>query len=228
MSNFFITELCDRNRAMLNLEKGLNLYHLLRQTVLLKVPGDVVELGCYRGLTAILLQKTLQSLNSKKQLHLYDSFEGLPEKSELDLVDSDKHMRKCDFKDNRRVGKGWFAVGEEELKANFAEYEVPLPAIHKGWFSDTLPEALPEQIAFAHLDGDFYESILHGLEAIYPRMQTGGVIVLDDYCDVEITGKQSSLPGVKRACDAFFADKPERVEVLAAGRCYQAVVSVGA
>ena len=47
---------------MLTVEQAVNLYHLLCQVVLLDVPGEVVELGCYEGTTAILLQTTLDRL----------------------------------------------------------------------------------------------------------------------------------------------------------------------
>ncbi|MCH7641610.1 hypothetical protein IID22_05445, partial [Patescibacteria group bacterium] len=42
-----------------SIEQGMNIYHLLVQTILLKIPGDVVELGCFDGTTSILMQKTL-------------------------------------------------------------------------------------------------------------------------------------------------------------------------
>ena len=220
-----VTKSCDRNRTMMDMEKGINLYHLLRQTLLLGIEGDVVELGCYRGLTAALIRETLNRFGSRKALHVYDSFEGLPDKSDHDLVDSDAQMRRCDYLDNKRLGAGWFASPQEALEKTFQERGLELPVIHKGWFSETLPGQLPEKISFAHLDGDFYDSTLQGLEAVYPRLVPGGVIVIDDYCDVKVHKRQNSLPGVKRACDVFFADKPEEVEILPTTRQYQACVT---
>ena len=222
MNNYFIVELYEKNRSMINMECALNLYHLLSQTLLLEIPGDLVECGTYRGLTAVMLQKTLDAHHSKKALHLFDSFEGLPEKTEKDLVESPENMRMCDYKDNRRVGKGWFQSPEEVVKQNFLDFNVKQPYIHKGWFNKTLPLHLPDSISFAHLDGDFYSSTIDALKNIYPRMSRGAIAILDDYCDPEIHGRKSSLPGVKVACDDFFADKPENVEVLAAGTAYHA------
>ena len=53
----------------------------------LLVEGDFVELGCYRGDTSLLLAELLVEKSVEKpvkKLWIYDSFEGLPEKSEED------------------------------------------------------------------------------------------------------------------------------------------------
>ena len=221
--NRFLLEIHARNRSMMSMEKMLNAYHLLSQTLLLEVPGAVVELGCYRGLTAVLLQKTLDCHGSQKELSVYDSFEGLPDRDQEDLVPSSERMRSCDYQDNKRVGKGWFKASEEELLSLFDEFQTKAPHIHPGWFQDTLPDQLPNVIAFAHIDADLYQSTLDALEAIYARLSPGAVVLLDDYCDPDQHDKLSALPGVKRACDAFFKDKPEKIEVLVSGKnAYQA------
>ncbi|MGM0439773.1 MAG: TylF/MycF/NovP-related O-methyltransferase [Chlamydiota bacterium] len=91
MDNYFIKDIYEKNRSMLSFEGALNLHYLLAQTLLLDVAGDVVEVGCYRGLTAILIQKTLEAYVSSKRLHVYDSFDGLPNKTVEDLVESAEH-----------------------------------------------------------------------------------------------------------------------------------------
>ena len=37
------------------------------------------------------------------------------------------------------------------------------------------------EIALLRLDTDWYESTLHELEHLYPRLGRGGVIIIDDY-----------------------------------------------
>jgi len=187
---------------MTSLEQAINIYHLLEQTLVFEILGDVVELGCYEGTTAMLLRKTLDGSGSDKLLHVYDSFEGLPEESEFD----------------GDIAKGgMLATTREAFVENFQSRGLQLPEIHAGWFKDTLPTELPEQISFAHLDGDFYSSILESLEYVYPRLSKGAVVVVDDYCDPDVLEVNNFLPGVKQACDEFFADKPEEVKVLVAG-----------
>ena len=57
--------------------------------------------------------------------------------------------------------------------------------LHKGLFQDTWPKAMKtiEQIAFAHIDCDWYEPVKFCLNAIADRIAPGGAIVMDDYND---------------------------------------------
>lgn len=218
MENYFIETLFEKNRSMQTREQMLNLYYLLRET--LPLQGEVVELGTYRGLTAILLQKTLRQASSLKKLHVYDSFQGLPEKRGEDLVASEKQMRRSDFLDNRRVNKGWFSSPIEILKEQFSSFKEPLPEIHAGFFEETLPQELPPFISFAHLDADFYSSTKIALEAIIPRMVKGSILVVDDYCDLSVHPRQNTFPGVKQACDEVFK---EPLAILCGGNKVHAV-----
>ncbi len=59
------------------------------------------------------------------------------------------------------------------------------PEIHPGCFFETLPHELPEKISFAYLDSDFYDPILLSLEAIYPKLSKGAIVIIDDYCEKE-------------------------------------------
>lgn len=192
---------------MTSREQASNLYHLLRSTVVAKVPGDVVELGCHEGLTAVLLQKALDEQGSDKRLHVFDSFAGLPPSTSEDFRDG-----------SPATAAGALAVSEESVRRTFARFGVRAPEIHKGWFDDTLPTGLPAKVAFAHLDGDLYSSTMTGLREVYPRLSPGSVVVLDDYHDPSaLPSRWSLFPGVKQACDEFLADKPERVIPLVAG-----------
>jgi O-methyltransferase len=189
--------------GMLSREQAINIYHLLRQVVALEVPGDVVELGCYEGITSILIQKTLNHLKSPKALHVYDSFAGLPNQTAEDK--------------GGRFHGGMLGTTKANFLTNFTRLGVKPPHIHEGWFKDTLPQQLPDKICFAHLDGDFYASIMESLQAVYPRLSPGAIVIIDDYCAPELLNVHNILPGVKRACDDFLRDKPEKVQVLLAG-----------
>ena len=57
-------------------------YIIKAATSCLETRGDFVELGCYKGDTSLLLAEILK--DSEKKLWIYDSFEGLPEKSSSD------------------------------------------------------------------------------------------------------------------------------------------------
>lgn len=189
--------------VMTCVEQRINMYHLVTQVLVYDVPGEIVELGCNKGQSTVLFRKIMDHYNKGKELHVYDSFEGLPEAKP---EDGDTKFR-----------KGEMAVGEEALLANFKMIDAEPPIIHKGWFNDILPTGLPDKIAFAHLDGDFYDSIRVSLEHVYPRLSKGAVCLIDDYSDPDVYDGWNELPGVKKACDEYLKDKLEQVSVLYAG-----------
>ena len=160
----------------------------------LDVSGDFVEMGCYKGDTSFLLAEILKG--STKKLWLYDSFEGLPEKSE-----EDKSVLGICFRG------GELFVTKREVKERFLRAGLPVPIIKKGWFSELTPEDFPERIAFAFLDGDFYESIRDSLELVVPKMDENGIIIVHDYTN-------PALPGVKKAVDEFSGFGKIRVVLL--------------
>ena len=153
--------------------------------------GDYVELGCYKGDTSLLLAEVLKG--SDKKLWIYDSFEGLPEKS---------------LEDNSPLGenfkKGELLVTKREVKERFLRAALRVPVIKKGWFSSFSDDDLPEKIAFCFLDGDFYESIRDGLNLVDKKMSEGSILVIHDY-------NNPALPGVKKAVDEWIGTRELQV-----------------
>lgn len=148
-----------------------------------EVPGDVVEFGCYVGTTSVYLAEAVRGTG--KQLWLYDSFEGLPEKRTEDASPAGEQFR-----------AGELLATKKELIRNLKQANVPMPRITKGWFSDLTTEQVPAEISFAFLDGDYYDSILDPLRLIWPRLAPGAVIVIDDYAN-------EALPGAAKAVDEW-------------------------
>ena len=149
----------------------------------LNIPGDFVELGCYEGDTSILLAEILQKTD--KRLWIYDSFEGLPEKTDEDASEAGR-----DFK------KGVLAVSKRDVKLRFLRSGLPVPIIKKAWFNELTNEDLPSEIAFAFLDGDLYQSIKDSLRLVEGKIAKGGIIIVHDYNNPE-------LPGVTKAVDEW-------------------------
>ncbi|OWW00111.1 methyltransferase [Rhizobium sp. R72] len=186
-----------------NVEQRMNMYHLVSQVIAYGIDGDLVEVGCNEGQSSVLISKVMKSFHSSKRLHVYDSFEGLPA---------------ARSEDGGAYRKGDLATSRDVLIDNFAIHGLELPVIHTGWFEDTLPHGLPDCICFAYLDGDLYGSILVSLEYVYPRLSKGAVCLIDDYCDPAVDPDGwNYLPGVKKACDEFMADKPEPICSLYSG-----------
>jgi O-methyltransferase len=164
------------------------------------VEGSVAEIGCYEGRVSVLLQKVIDQFAPGRDLHVFDSFAGLPAPGPHD--------------------PGYPAAGQikttpDTLRETFARWQVAEPVIHPGWFEDTLPLGLPGKLCFAYLDGDLYDSIRVSLEHVYPRLSPGAIAIIDDYCDRDKNPQAfAGFPGPKLACDEFFANKPEDVSVL--------------
>ncbi len=155
--------------------------------------GDFVELGCYKGDTSLLIAEILR--DTDKKLWLYDSFEGLPEKSREDESEIGR-----DFK------KGELLVTKREVKERFLRAGLKVPVIKKAWFADLTEVDLPEKIALAFLDGDLYESIKVSLKLVENKMSKGGVILVHDYVN-------SALPGVATAVDEWAKQRNKKIKI---------------
>jgi len=177
--------------GMLDPGRAVNIAHYALQCS--ELPGAMVEFGCYNGCSSAVL-----AVVADKPLYVYDSFEGLPERAPQDVGAHES------FK------AGSLAVGEHEIHALFAKYDLRKPIVWKLWFNQVGPEHLPESICFAYLDGDFYTSIRDSLSLVYPRMVPGAACIIDDY-------GWEALSGVKIAVDEYMADKPEKVKQLVTG-----------
>lgn len=168
------------------------------QNVLMKgVNGDIAELGCYVGTTSLFLQRLILQYAPHKTLHVYDSFAGLPEK-----VTQDQSPAGEQFKGGELV------ASKSQLIKHFKHAGLPLPVIHKGWFSDLTLQDTPDTIAFAFLDGDFYESILDSLAVVWPKLAPGAVVIVDDY-------QTEALPGVRQALKEWSRDHSFSLKVEA-------------
>lgn len=155
------------------------------------VVGDVVELGCYIGTTTVFLRRLLNEYDpgEVRQLYAYDSFSGLPPKTTLDSSGTGEQFQ-----------GGELAVSKKQFLQEFHKARLKPPITIKAWFKDLTAAQLPATVAFAFLDGDFYDSIIDSLRLIWPRLAVGGIITIDDY-------QRSALPGVERAVRDFFQAK---------------------
>jgi O-methyltransferase len=106
-----------------------------------------------------------------------DSFEGLPPPN-AEKYPLDAGLRLNTFKA--------LAIPLEQVRENFRRYGLLDRQVRflKGWFRDTLPSAPVGKLAVLRLDGDLYESTTDALTSLYPKLQKGGYIIVDDYNDI--------------------------------------------
>jgi O-methyltransferase len=159
------------------------------QTILIEqVPGDIVETGVWRGGSMILAAAVLDSYgDDKRSIWCCDSFEGMPKPT----VAGQSFSGTEDFQD-----LPYLAVSVDQVRANFDRFGVLSERVKflKGWFRDTLPKAPIQRISVLRLDGDLYESTLDALTALYPKVSSGGFVIVDDY---------GTWPGCKQAVEEY-------------------------
>jgi len=159
-----------------------------------RISGDVVEFGCYTGTTSLFLARILRKVKSDKKLSLYDSFVGLPDKTQEDSSRAG---------DEFRVGE-LFAT-KKELLTNFARNNLPRPIAIKSWFRDIREDQLPDKICFAFFDGDFYESIRDSFTKCEGRFANDATIIVDDFAN-------EKLPGAARAVNEWHAKNSAKIK----------------
>lgn len=153
------------------------------------VPGDMAELGVASGASANLIA----SCGPERRLHLFDTFDGLPQPT---------------AKDNPRFRKQQYRFTLEGAREYLNGKNV---CFYQGLFPATAKDIPPRvRFAFVHLDGDLYESTLAGLQFFYPRMNRGGILISHEY---------DTAMGVNRAFEEFFADKEDPYFDLTGSQC---------
>jgi O-methyltransferase len=156
------------------LPKGQFVDNLVVARLASDVPGDLVECGVWRGGMSAALAWALPNRHSV----LFDSFVGLPDAREIDGPAAVHWSTEVREHDNCTAEEEW--AHEAMRRVDQTDYEVV-----KGWFDETLPEWAAQQrpIAVLRLDGDWYDSTTTCLEQLFPLVQPGGVVIIDDYFD---------------------------------------------
>jgi len=182
------------------ISEALHILEYLHQSM--DVEGDLCEFGVGAGDTSALLANEISA--TEKSLWLFDSFQGLPKPGEKDVLLDDIHG----------VGsienyQGRMAFPVEGLRARLKRTPIDLARVKivPGFIEETIGGTmLPEKVAFAYVDFDFYEPILITLDYLQEHMPSGGHIIVDDYgCFSE---------GAKTAADEFterHGDEYERI-----------------
>lgn len=175
-----------RQATVVDLGRLYLMYQWLQRV--LPLTGDCIEVGSYRGGTAKLVSEVLLRRDANADLHVFDTFAGMPD----DLAHDEVGL------------KGTFAeTSLDRVRALLANN--PRVRLHAGLFPQSIPPELHDtRFRFAHIDVDTERSVGACLEFIYPRMTAGGVMLIDDYGHPE-------CPGATRAAEEFFAGKPEQI-----------------
>ena len=173
--------------TMIGTARMRNLRRLVETALVEGVAGDLLEAGVWRGGACIYMRGILSAHGVKnRKVWVADSFTGLPKPDEM-AYPADKGDPHHTFEQLR--------VSLDEVKDNFQRFGLldEQVAFLPGWFKDTLPQAPIEQLSVLRLDGDMYGSTMETLVAMYPRVSSGGFVIVDDYI----------LPACRQAVDDF-------------------------
>ncbi len=162
------------------------------------VPGAVVECGVWKGGSMMAVARTLLRLRETRELHLFDTFEGMPEPGAEDRLFNGAPALAM-YRKRRAAGLSWAACPADAVREAVlgTGYDASHVTLVPGKVEDTLPARAPEKIALLRLDTDWYSSTAHELEHLFPRLSPGGVLIIDDY---------GHWQGARRAVDEYFAE----------------------
>lgn len=177
--------------TMIGLRRLDNIEECVTDVLEQRVEGDLIETGVWRGGATIFMRAVLKAYGDTTRIvWAADSFEGLPkpDAEAYPADEGDRHWKKEEL-----------AVSLDEVKANFNRYGLLDEQVEflVGWFRDTLPAAPIERLAVLRLDGDMYESTIVALRSLYPKVSTGGYVIVDDY---------GAVAGCRKAVDDFRAE----------------------
>jgi O-methyltransferase len=176
-----------RPYTMTSVERLYALYKSVEYIVSANLPGDLAEAGVWRGGSCMLIAETLLALGDRsRRIFLFDTFGGHPP------PDSDKDV---DLWGNRAIDEwrrrandgeqdNWAHVSLDEVRANLARTGYPADklVLVEGLLEETARDAKSlDKLALLRLDTDWHASTKAGLEHLYPRLVSGGVLILDDY-----------------------------------------------
>lgn len=189
-----------RPYTMTSIERMYALYNSVRYIIHNNIEGDFVECGVWRGGSSMFVALTLLSMNiTDRMIYLYDTFEGMsaPTENDVDFKGINaNNLLKQNIQD--KENSVWCLADMQDVKNNMVLTNYPIINIHfvKGKVEDTIPQNIPEKnIAILRLDTDWYESTLHELKYLYPKLISKGVLIIDDYGHWE---------GCRKAVDEYF------------------------
>lgn len=171
--------------------------------------GDVVECGCFRGLSAYILCRYLRAEDpgfKGSGMHLFDSFEGISAPTPADGVGDPR----IPIGKTKRA-KGMFKAGIDEVRAVLEDF--PDITFHRGWIPDTFSVAgTPEgPFRLVHLDLDVHDPTRASLDYFVPRLAPGGAVLCDDFGSLR-------WPGARKAVEEFCAESGARLLRMSSGQ----------
>ena len=186
--------------TMTSIDRIATLIQATEYIVANRIEGDFAECGVWKGGSMMAVALCLKEMGeTTRDLFLYDTFDGMTAPSEKDArfdgVSAEQLLKVAE----RRTGI-WCYASIDEVRANLLSIGYPESRIHflKGRVEETIPRTLPDRLCMLRLDTDWYESTMHELTYLYPKLVEQGVLIIDDY---------GHWRGAKDATDRYFGER---------------------
>ena len=158
------------------------------------IDGCFVECGVWKGGSIMSILYVLSELGqTHKKIYLYDTFDD-------GMTKPDQNIDISYLNESADCFTGALGCSVDSVKNNISQtkYNMNNITFIKGDVINTIRnDTLPPQIALLRLDTDWYQSTYHELVHLYPRLQQGGVMIIDDY---------GHWKGCKKAVDQYFGE----------------------
>ena len=138
--------------------------------------GDIVECGVWKGGFCIFLSHIFPD----SKIWVCDSFDGFQDPGKS------KYAGYTNEFFTPWNGQDWVRISLDKVKYNFECYGLSDSMANsrikfvKGWVKDSLPTSGIEKISLLRIDVDAYSATREVLDALYPKVVTGGMIIFDD------------------------------------------------
>ena len=190
--------------SMTSIERITELYNSLEYIRLNNINGDVVECGVWKGGNIIGVMEYLHHYKIDKKIWLFDTFEGMTDPEENDIDLNNNHASNMLHIPIVLAYSPIDEVKENLSRSNFNKENLIFVI---GDVSETLinKNNIPEKISLLRLDTDWYKSTKDELNYLYPKLENGGVLIVDDY---------GHWKGSKQAVDEYFYNKNVLIEKI--------------
>lgn len=186
--------------TLLSAERILCNIESIEKVVRAGIEGDIVECGVWKGGSVMSMLYALKELNEKRNVWLYDTFEGMTEPKDIDKdyknESAESLLKASSF------FKCYSPIEEVSNNINKVGY-IGATNFVKGDILNN--KQFPDKIALLRLDTDWYDSTKYELENFYPLVSKGGIVIVDDY---------GYWKGSRLAVDEFIQGKDITLNVI--------------
>ena len=147
---------------------------LLSWQVVNEPPGDLVELGCYLGKSAVVIGEAQQEGETFTVCDLFG-----------DEAPDNANMTENEV--------SYPSLNRQQFERNYLQFCSPLPVVLQMPSSEILEHVKPDSVRFVHVDAShLYEHVAGDVESARTMLRPGGIVVFDDH-------RSEHTPGVAAA-----------------------------